>query len=258
MKDFRKTVLKTVTAFALVIAMAAGMAASMGGKASAQDPSTYIITYDLNGGIVAPNNSATTVTQTVGAGQKASVKGAIFYYPGKILYGWSLSKGGPVKYKPGEGNITFNGNTKLYAVWGITLYFDSFEKNKSTKLNSFSIETSNGQTTFKKIKEKLPGVPAGCYSQEWYEYYSGKKMKDTDVVGSSGRYYRKVFVKITYRGVKSVIVERNTATLVPGRGGLSANFYAWGEICGNEAQLFFPGEYISASANVTLEPFFEE
>ncbi len=256
MNRFR-SIMKTVTAFALVIALAAGMAVSMGGKAKAAG--TYTITYDLNGGIVAPNNSATTVTQVIGAGQKTSVKGDIFYYPGKVLLGWSLSKNGDVKYKPGQGNIMFYGNTKLYAVWGIRLHFDCFEKDKSTKLKSFDIDTSNGQTTFKKIKEKLPGVPAGCYSQKWFEYYSGKEMKDSDVVGSHGRYYRIVYVKFDFGGIFSSVVERNVGKAIApnGAAGWNTDFRGWGIRQGNIWIIAEPGSTISSDKNIYFTPMFD-
>ena len=115
MRTIRKQFIKTAVPFLLIIAMIAGMMTSMAGTANA---ASITITYDLNGGTVSPTDSTKQVKVPMTAGGYTTIKSSSYYYPGKSIIGWSLSKGGEIKYYPGQVGVKFNSSTTLYAVWG--------------------------------------------------------------------------------------------------------------------------------------------
>ena len=115
MRTIRKQFIKTAVPFLLIIAMIAGMMTSMAGTANA---ASITITYDLNGGTVSPTDSTKQVKVTMTAGGYTTIKSSSYYYPGKSIIGWSTSRGGSIKYYPGQVGVQFKSSTTLYAVWG--------------------------------------------------------------------------------------------------------------------------------------------
>lgn len=115
MKTINNLFIKPAVSFLLIIVMIAGMMSSMAGTASAAD---ITITYDLNGGTVSPYDTTKTVKVTMASGGYTTIKSSSYYFPGKSIIGWSTSKGGTIKYYPGQVGVQFKSSTTLYAVWG--------------------------------------------------------------------------------------------------------------------------------------------
>ena len=113
MSFIKSKFLRTVTSMLLIVAMAVGMTAGMEKKADAATKIT--ITYNLNGGTVSPYDSTKIVKKSYNSG-RVTLQGNSYYYPGRELVGWSLSKGGPKKYSAGQITNIYSDLT-LYAIW---------------------------------------------------------------------------------------------------------------------------------------------
>ena len=109
------SVLKGSTLFLLLVIVLLSMPSFLTGTASAAD---ITITYDLNGGTVSPYDSSKTVKVSMSSGGYTTIKSSSYYYPGKSIIGWSTSRGGSIKYYPGQVGVQFKSSTTLYAVWG--------------------------------------------------------------------------------------------------------------------------------------------
>jgi len=183
MKQFRTSILKTITALALVIAMCAGMTTSLGQKASAA--STVTITYmagtdaTINGGSslkqVVTSGSQTTITTTRPVRNKSGFNFA----------GWSYTKdSGAVAYKAGA-KITPTANITLYPVWQINLAFGA---GSGVYING----NLNGVMNVSTYVGKSTQIPSTVPSR----ILDGKFVGWTDVKGGttvkykSGNYYK--------------------------------------------------------------------
>lgn len=183
MKNFRTTLLKKITAIALVIAMAAGMATSLGQKASAA--STVKITYMA--GTDAKINGGTSLTETVTSGKQTTITTTkpVRNKSGFNFAGWSYSKdSGAVAYKPGA-KITPTANITLYPVWQINLAFGA---GSGVYING----NLNGVMNVSTYVGKSTQIPSTVPSR----ILDGKFVGWTDVKGGttvkykSGNYYK--------------------------------------------------------------------
>lgn len=111
----KKTILKMITAFALVIAMAAGMAAGFGRKAEAGSY-TYTITFKGNGGTITyGGNTYTTFTMTAGSGAVIGCPKAT--RSGYTFLGYNTTSTATTAKYPAGQPIPVSGNMTLYAIW---------------------------------------------------------------------------------------------------------------------------------------------
>ena len=143
MKQFRTSILKTITALALVIAMGAGTVVSLGGKAQAA--TAINIAYaagdaaTINGGpvynVTAYANVATTITSV-----KPSRSGCNFL-------GWTRDKNsGRIDFKPGDP-ATFAKGTTLWPVWNTNICYAAGEGKFSNGSPNINVGVTLGKAT---------------------------------------------------------------------------------------------------------------
>lgn len=113
----KRTILKMITAFALIIAMAAGMSTGYVRKAEAGS-NTYTVKFYSNGGTITFNGS-TYSTLTLYRGKNALIPCPSASKAGYKFLGYNTSSSAKTaKYKAGQ-NITVTGNMTLYAVYQV-------------------------------------------------------------------------------------------------------------------------------------------
>jgi|GEM_PF-2626325 Listeria-Bacteroides repeat domain (List_Bact_rpt). len=118
MRRFRSTILRVVTALALVIAMVSGAGVFLGNKAQASPPGTYTVTFNPNGGKVYYNGQwrSNNVAITVGGGAYVQNLNAKRTPESDYEFlGWSINRK-TVTYPKGQP-ITAYGNMTLYAMY---------------------------------------------------------------------------------------------------------------------------------------------
>lgn len=119
MKNFRRTILKTVAALALVIGFAVGMSALFGTKAEAGAPGTYTITFNGNGGKVVRNGTQYSTLQVdVAGGQYTTNLNCV--RPGYNFIGYASRSNAKYPTWPAGTPIRVTGNMTVYALYEYT------------------------------------------------------------------------------------------------------------------------------------------
>lgn len=209
MKQFRTSILKTITALALVIAMCAGTVVSLGGKAHAATPINiaYAAGDDakINGGPVYNVNAyvgvATTITTVKPTRSSCN------------FLGWTTSKNsGRVDYKAGA-TVTFTKATTLWPVWNTNIAYAAGDGKFANGSPVMNVSVTLGKATT---------VPTSTPSRSGYAFCGWTTTKGSSTVnykpGASITYTKSMTLWPVWKATQSIGVTFNTtvATKVNG------------------------------------------